>query len=222
MNTALITAAASILAVGIGFMLTHWSAVRNGRHRDQLARVQTQLSQLYGPMYAMTQSNGIAYRAMRDRYDPEGLFDQRTSESIKRIDANQREIYRLWMTSVLQPTSRKVCDLLLTHAHLLLDETMPECAMKYFTHVRGYEVVLARWEAGEHAELFSLIPYPQEFTDYIAESFEKLQVRQSQLLANRRSRTARRLVPATTDQTRLSGRTQVSMAAESDQQPYGI
>ncbi|MEV1246765.1 hypothetical protein [Nonomuraea sp. NPDC049750] len=190
MNTALITATASILAVGIGFLLTHWSTARNNRHRDQLARVQTQLSQLYGPMYAMTQSNGIAYRAMRDRYDPEGLFDQRTPESMEQIDKNQREIYRLWMTSVLQPTSRKVCDLLLAHAHLLLDEAMPECAMKYFTHVRGYEVVLAQWEAGEYAELFSLVPYPQEFTDYVAESFKTLQAQQSQLLANRRSRTS--------------------------------
>ncbi|MGV9377516.1 hypothetical protein ACWDRB_16955 [Nonomuraea sp. NPDC003707] len=199
MNTALITATASILAVGIGFLLTHWSTARNNRHRDQLARVQTQLSQLYGPMYAMTQSNGIAYRAMRDRYDPEGLFDQRTPESIEQIDKNQREIYRLWMTSVLQPTSRTVCDLLLTHAHLLLDEAMPECAMKYFTHVRGYEVVLAQWEAGEYAELFSLVPYPQEFTDYVAESFKTLQAQQSQLLANRRSRTTK-AIPVITNQ----------------------
>ncbi|MRH88342.1 hypothetical protein GFY24_12950 [Nocardia sp. SYP-A9097] len=184
MNTALITATASVLTVGIGFVLTHWSAARNNRHLDQLTRVQSQLSRLYGPMYAMTQSNGIAYRAMRGRYDPEGLFDKRTSESVARIDAHQREIYRLWMTTVLQPTSRKVCDLLLAYADLLLDETMPECAMVYFTHVRGYEVVLAQWESGDYDELFSLVQYPQAFTDYVANSFMKLQAQQAQLLAN--------------------------------------
>jgi hypothetical protein len=188
MITALVTATASVVTVAIGFLLTHWSTTRQNRVRSQLTRLERQLSQLYGPLYAMTQSNGIAYRAMRDRYDPEHLFDQRTAESIARISAEQRDIYRLWMITVLQPTSRKACDLLLMHADLLLDETMPVCAMQYFTHVRGYEAVLAQWESGDHAELFSLVPYPQQFTDYVAASFGTLQTQQAKLLARQRSK----------------------------------
>ena len=188
MNTALVTATASVVTVAIGFLLTHWGATRQNRRQAQLTRLERQLSQLYGPLYAMTQSNGIAYRAMRDRYDPEHLFDQRTTESIARISADQREIYRLWMVTVLQPTSRKACELLLTHADLLLDEAMPACAMQYFTHVRGYEAVLAQWESGDHAELFSLVPYPQHFTDYVAASFKTLQAQQANLLTRQGSR----------------------------------
>ena len=99
---------------------------------------------------------------------------------------DQRETYRRWMTTVLQPTSRKVCDLLLTHGDLLLDGVMPECALRYFTHVRGYEVVLAKWLEGDYQELFSLVPYPQEFTDYVAASFRSLQHRQAELLSSGR------------------------------------
>lgn len=182
MTTALITAAATILAATIGYLATHVVNLRLERHRNQLARVNQQLSKLYGPLHSMTQSNGIAYRSMRDKYDPEGLFDERTVESLRRITPQQRETYKLWMTTVFQPTSRMARELLLNNTDLLLHGKMPESVLRWFTHVSGYDVVLTSWDNGDDSELFSLIPYLQDFSDCIAESFQILQVRQAILL----------------------------------------
>jgi hypothetical protein len=182
MATALIAAAASIAAATIGYLATYVTNLRIERHRNQLARVNQQLSKLYGPLHSMTQSNGIAYRSMRHKYDPDGLFDQRCSESIERITPGQRAIYKLWMTTVLQPTSRAAREVMMSNTDLLIDGKMPQCALRWFTHVAGYEAVLAMWMNGDDAEMFSLVPYPQEFTDYVEESFETLQRRQAALL----------------------------------------
>lgn len=182
MATALITASATILAATIGYFATHLVNLRLERHRNQLARVNQQLSKLYGPLYSMTQLNGIAYRSMRDKYDPEGLFDERTVESLRRITPQQRETYKRWMTTVFQPTSRMARGLLLNNTDLLLYGKMPESVLRWFTHVASYDAVLTSWANGDDSELFSLIPYPQAFSDYIAESFQTLQARQAILL----------------------------------------
>jgi hypothetical protein len=60
----------------------------------------------------MTQSNGIAYKSMKEKYDPESLFDQRTPESFARITPEQRVVYKLWMSTVLQPTNRAAREVL--------------------------------------------------------------------------------------------------------------
>lgn len=182
MTAALVTAAASVLAATIGYLSTYYANLRLERHRNQLARVNQQLSKLYGPLYAMTQSNGIAYRSMRDKYDPDGLFDQRTTESIRSITPQQRETYKLWMTAVLQPTSRMARELMLNNTDLLLSGEMPASALRWFTHVAGYDAVLTSWADGDDSEIFSLVPYPQEFTEYVADSFRILQDRQAVLL----------------------------------------
>jgi hypothetical protein len=188
MNAALITAAASIVVATVGYLATYFSSYRLERYRNQLARANMQLSKLYGPLYAMTQSNGIAYRAMCERYAPEGLFDQRTESSLRQLTPEQREVYKLWMTTVLQPTNRNARDILMNHTDLLIDGVMPLSALARFTHVAGYETVLAAWATGDESALFSLVPYPQEFTDYVAKSFRELQLRQLELLVRTTSR----------------------------------
>jgi hypothetical protein len=182
MPAVLITAAASIVAAAIGYLSTQVVNLRLEQHRNQLARVNQQLSKLYGPLHAMTQSNGIAYYGMRDKYDPEGLFDQRTADSLARITPEQRETYKLWMVNVLQPTSRMARELLLHNTDLLLQGKMPESVLRWFAHVAGYDAILTSWANGDDSELFSLVPYPRDFTEYIAESFQTLQARQADLL----------------------------------------
>jgi hypothetical protein len=182
MVAVLITAAASVVAAAIGYLSTQVLNLRLERHRNQLARVNQQLSKLYGPLHAMTQANGIAYHGMRDKYDPEGLFDQRTSESMARITPEQRETYKLWMVNVLQPTNRIARELVLHNTDLLLRGKMPESVLRWFAHVAGYDAVLTSWANGDDSELFSLVPYPREFSEYIAESFQTLQARQAVLL----------------------------------------
>jgi hypothetical protein len=188
-TTAIIAAAASILVATIGAFAAYLMNIRLERHRNQLARVNQQLSKLYGPLHAMTRSNGIAYRAMCDRYDPAGLFDQRTAESLAQLTKDQRNIYRLWMTTVLQPTNRAARDVMLNNTDLLIDGIMPGSALKWFTHVAGYESILTMWENGDDSQIFSLVPYPQTFTDYVAQSFQTLQEQQRRLLARVASKT---------------------------------
>jgi hypothetical protein len=38
------------------------------------------------------------------------------------------------------------------------------------------------WPQGDASELFSLVPYPQEFNDYVADAVHVLQDRPAQLL----------------------------------------
>jgi len=188
MQTALITSAASIVAVMLGFVTTYILNRRLERHKNQLTRVNALLSQLYGPLFALTQSNAIALKEFSDRNDPLHLFDHSESEYDARMTELQRASYRQWVQTVFQPNNKRILDTLLTKADLLAGGQMPPSALRVFAHVAGYDVVLLNWSSGNFESLFSIVDYPKEFTDYVAETYVLLQNRQSKLLVEQRQR----------------------------------
>ncbi len=183
MQTALITSTASVIAVVLGFITTYLLNRRMERQRNQLARVNAQLSQLYGPIYAITQSSGIAFREFTNRYDPMRLFDNPDADSDPRITDMQKASYRKWLGTVFQPNNKKILEILLTKTDLLIDGDMPASALTFFAHVAGYDVILQDWESGDLSSLFSLVDYPEEFSLYISKAYKALQEKQSRLLA---------------------------------------
>jgi membrane protein YqaA with SNARE-associated domain len=87
---ALIAAIATILAVFIGYVLTHRSSQRLQQRQDELARVNRQLAELYGPLFVMIESGGVAFDAFCERYslgvpnfdyDPKDLSRRRSPKS---------------------------------------------------------------------------------------------------------------------------------------------
>jgi hypothetical protein len=77
----------------IGYIVKYLNDVAMARRKDRLDRINQQLRNLYGPLYAIDQASGIAWQAFRSRY--------RKKQSYFRSNPppNEEDLkaWRLWM-----------------------------------------------------------------------------------------------------------------------------
>jgi hypothetical protein len=177
---ALIAAIATILAVFIGYVLTHRSSQRLQQRQNELARVNRQLADLYGPIFVTIESGRVAFDTFCEEYsDGVPNFNYKPED----LSEEQREAWELWMTTVFQPKNRLMYDLLTSNGDLLIEETMPEFISRFCAHVIGYDALLAEWQRGDHSKVFAKPSFPDEFTKYVRDSYKQLKRQQAQLLA---------------------------------------
>lgn len=90
--------------------------------KDQVAFVSMQIEKLYGPLFALTQANDIAWAHFRQGYwnDRKEYFQTNVALSPAAI-----ELWRRWMTNVFQPMNVKMEDALVNNAQLLVGWPLP-------------------------------------------------------------------------------------------------
>lgn len=178
---ALITAIASVLVALVAGLLTYRNSRKLGVRQDQLARLNAQLEELYGPLFALSQASTAVFTAFRERHEHGPAYVPGAE-----LTAEQREVWAQWMTTVFMPINRRSYEIIVTKAHLLEGDEMPKFLLDFCAHVAGYEAVLQRWEDGDYSDVGSLLDHPGEpYLHYIRDSFVTLKKRQQALLAQR-------------------------------------
>jgi hypothetical protein len=69
-TTATVTLVVSISLALLGYIATYRNNLRLDRHKDRLTRVDDQLSNLYGPLFALIRANRRAWDAFRKDVRP--------------------------------------------------------------------------------------------------------------------------------------------------------
>ncbi|MGC5561655.1 hypothetical protein ACPYPG_02270 [Streptomyces sp. FR-108] len=177
MKAAVITASAGILVAVLVFVLNQLGQARTERRQAKLDRVNSQLRDLYGPLYALVDVNERIWEALHDA----GLPSKRQREH-----STEWEPWHTWVDRALMPANIKMRDLVLNHADLLLDGELSPAVQQFCAHVTSYEVLLSTGtSSGGHA----LIRHPgSEYVNYVRRSFRRLQTEQSTLLSGARLR----------------------------------
>jgi hypothetical protein len=80
------------------------------------------------------------------------------------------------------PGNRRLREVIVSKADLLIDNDLPACLTAFCAHVSGWEVALRRWEDGDHSITGSAIPFPAELDEYARTSFLTLKQEQMRLL----------------------------------------
>jgi hypothetical protein len=189
-NGATTTLVVTALVAIIGYLLAHISSLRLARRKDRLDRVTRQLSEFYGPLYALLEATGKAWHTLESQHDlwPSWGADL-TVDGSSQLTEYEAEVWRLWMTSVFAPLNRRMMEIIINHADLLIEQTMPQCLQDLCNHVVCYEPTLARWSSGppfplERERNRSAIYFPREqLAEYVNSSFELLKREQAKLLA---------------------------------------
>jgi len=171
---------AFLLAV-LGYLAKYVNDLRLARRKDRLDRINRQLSELYGPLFACSMASGIAWSAFRTRYRPGGAF---FSPSAPPTQA-ELEAWRAWMTEVFMPLNLRMEQAVTGHADLLREATMPQCLLDLCAHVAAYKPVLAAWAAGTYTEHTSVINFPTDVREYAEKNFKELKAEQTSLLGAR-------------------------------------
>lgn len=178
-TTFLITTVVTILVAFFGYLITYLNTLRLSQRKDHLERINRQLGELYGPLFALSEASHIARKKFLQKH-----ASGRTSFFAKDIKHSEDElsVWRLWMKTVFLPINFKIYDLVLSKSDLLIESDMPNCLVIICAHVTSYKVVLERWEQADFSEHTALIPFPKDFRDYVKVSFEKLKSKQAKIL----------------------------------------
>ncbi|MBQ1123087.1 hypothetical protein [Streptomyces sp. B15] len=177
-----------IVTVGlafIGYLATYLNGLRLAQRQARLTRVNEQLSDFYGPLFALMEANGRTYDAFSEKYArPDGRdpFRHETPPTDQELAE-----WRTWATTVFIPNIQAMRDVVVTKADLLIEEEMPHVLLQLCAHVAGYEITAARWAQGNYEEHLSLISFPgPELREYIRDRFTRLKNEQARLLGHNR------------------------------------
>ncbi|HEX6468695.1 MAG TPA: hypothetical protein VF069_06315 [Streptosporangiaceae bacterium] len=173
---------ATIALALVGYLLTYMTNLRLARRKDRLDRINRQLSEFYGPLYALMEASSRAWSEL--------LAKIGNPSSPRTIEFSPENIstWRLWMIQVFMPLNRQMMTIVTRHADLIEGHNFPKCLEDLCAHVVCYEPVLERWKQEGFDSLTvrdnaSVIDFPRrQLEPYIKHIYVSLKREQEQLL----------------------------------------
>lgn len=175
---------ATVVLAFFGFLVNHISSVRRHQLEARLAFVTEQLAKLYGPLYALVQSNTAAFNAFRQTFRPNAPLFDRT----KPFTDEERVIWRTWAENVFIPSNIKIRDVIEHSGHLMLDGRMPPVFEAMLAHVESSKLVLPSLAGGDPVALERFPPWPNDFNTFVADSYFAVVREHDRLLGRARRR----------------------------------
>ncbi len=169
----------TVLLALLGYMLTYLNNLRLARRADRLKYITTQLDELYGPLYVITQTGQILFQALRAKGLRKG---QKHVGADAPTSAREVSEWRIWIEQVFQPLNEQLEEILTSKAHLVIEEEMPHCLKRFLAHSAGYKAVIRKWELKDFTESSSVIDYPDELIEYAERSYQALTAQQRKLI----------------------------------------
>lgn len=173
-----------------GYLVTYWSGRRLSQRQERLNRVNRQLSEFYGPLLALTETDSRLYHAFAQRHPrSDGRSPLQHGPEESPLTEEERAEWRLWITTVFLPSQRAMRELLLTKADLLSEAEMPRLLLEVYAHASWQEIAVARWERGDLTVESFPTPFPAgAIRRYARSEFDRLKREQAALLGRRRRR----------------------------------
>jgi hypothetical protein len=194
--SAVIPLVVTVFVAAAGYAATYLTNLRLARRKDRLDRINRQLSDLYGPLYAHAEAVDRAWRTYVSRYGsvwaaptPAVAGTSLFLAPPTLATAEEAATWRLWMSTVFMPLNRRMVEAIVSHADLLREDTIPEPFKDLCAHVACYEPIVARWQEDgfnsvkpdDHVSIAG--DFPREpLHAYLRSSFEALKLEQARLL----------------------------------------
>jgi hypothetical protein len=192
MAEAAIAARAAICVAVLGALLSFVYSRQLQRRQARLERLNAQLRDFYGPLYAIFQANHIAHLRFVDTLRPGSstLF----APDVAPLNEEELGLWRLWADSAHRHRSTPAYEVIINKAHLLIEDEMPECLLRFCAHKAGYDVLIQRWKQGDYREHPLGVRHPgDELHDYLQQSFTRLKREQARELEATQGRTGEKV-----------------------------
>jgi hypothetical protein len=167
----------ALLIALIAFILNQWAQLRGELRENRLARINSQLRDLYGPLHALVLVNERVW------------VDLRTAENEADGDGENSPVistdeWRKWWEQVLLPNNIKMRDLIIQHADLHVGSDLPGVLRDICSHVAYCEALVGNGSAySQRMTNRVYIPHPRAaYVSYIGDTFRSLKAEQERLL----------------------------------------
>lgn len=176
----IVTTLVTVTLAFVGYLVTYLNSLRLAQRTERLERLNRQLAEFYGPLFALSEASNMAWDAFRKKHRPGvGYFD-----STVPISEADRQAYRTWMQTVFMPTNLRMYECILSKSDLLIESKMPQCLLDLCAHVTAYLPVIRAWEHQDYSSYNSLIDYPDSVLEYARSSFRSLKAQQTMLIGH--------------------------------------
>ena len=177
---------ALIVTVALAFIGYFASYINNlvlARRKERLDFINKAINDFYGPLYVITHVGQTAYMAFVAK-----IGKQNDPNLEKPLTEKEFAEWRLWVVNVFMPMNERYENLLLENAYLIQEKDMPECVLRFITHVSAYKPVIKKWESGDYSEQFSIIDFPEELLGYATRAYRSLKDEQLRLIGKLKRR----------------------------------
>jgi hypothetical protein len=170
-------ASATVCAAFVAVLFAYRNNLQLHQAQERLNWINTQLRDLYGPMYSICEAGQVAWDQFRKEVQLDG-----GEPAIGDLTGVYRESFMSWMRNVFMPANRRLYELIVSRSHLLVGERMPDTYKQFCAHVAAYEVILYRWEQCDESMITASTPFPSGFREEIQAAFIRLKRQQQELL----------------------------------------
>lgn len=177
-EAALLTAAGA----AIGWFTNHWLSSRREESRRrveaQLAFVERQIEELYGPLAALLYEGRRTFLDLLQSLGRKYVFFEDCP-----LPPAELKTWLFWAEAEFLPRNDQIKTLLKTKAHLIVGPGFPESYVSFLDHCNSWAVHHRRWkEDGTPYSWRSKVNWPTEFEREVLATFLALKARHAQLL----------------------------------------
>lgn len=177
-----VTLGTSVVLAIVAALLAYRNSVHLAQRAARLDRISRQLTELYGPLLALSRASYSTFTHFSHRHRPPGGF-RRYLEANPDPDDPVAVAFRVWMTHIFMPQNRRMADVIVSTADLIEGDAIPQCFLDVCAHVASYEALLVSWERGDYSDYRSAIDFPgAELFEHVALHFGALKREQARLL----------------------------------------
>ena len=170
----------AIILAGTGYLYTWNQSRSDAQYAAQLERVNQQLREYYGPLYALVEADDKSFQHFVNNTRPE--VRNAYWDSNNPPNELQQKKWRTWFIEVTIPNYLKMEEIIMNHSDLLIEDDIPHPIIELTSHIAGYKTVVAAWKEGDYSKNWSFSNFPQEVRVYLRDSFSNLKLRQKILL----------------------------------------
>ena len=125
----------------IGYIITYVNDLRLSRRAERLELLNSQINELYGPMFVITQTGTALFNALRKKALISGrLFIDEDAPKNKE-DVSE---WQIWVENVFVPRNEELAKIIIGKAHLIREKEMPECLKMFIVHQAGYKSLIKK------------------------------------------------------------------------------
>ncbi len=161
-----------------GYLYTHQSQLELNQNQAKLERVNQQLRNSYGPLYALTQVEKTNWEVFRKHNKPGGSYwsqeDLPTTE--------EAEAWRIYISEIDMPRYLHMERVILENSDLIEGDDIPQILLGLSVHIAGYKEVIFHWKKNDFSQNASYYNYPSKIREYAGTHYQALKLKQQQLL----------------------------------------
>lgn len=172
----------TVIVAFSGWLFVYLNGRATAKRAAQLDRINRQLRDLYGPLYARLEASNRVWDAFWEKHRPAHGRNYYFGHDVE-LSEKELEKWRVWMKTVFEPMNAATEEIIMKNVDLLESKDIPNAFVDALAHIAAYKAVLNAWEREDYSEHTSVNNWPHEELKAVVEpELKKLRKRQRELL----------------------------------------